>query len=50
MVIPKEILTHISKQVIVLTIMTLGIIYPFMSGDFDRLALTLSTIIQGFGP
>jgi hypothetical protein len=49
MVIPKKILTHISKQVIVLTVLTLGIIYPFMSGDFDRLAFPLSTIIQGFG-
>lgn len=49
MVMPKKILTHISKQVLVLTVLTLGIIYPFMSGDFDRLALSLSTIIQGFG-
>lgn len=27
----------------------MGIIYPFMPGDFDRLAMPLSTIIQGFG-
>lgn len=49
MVMPKTILTHVSKQVIVLAVLTLGIIYPFMSGDFDRLAFPISTIIQGFG-
>jgi len=46
---PKKILTHISKQVLVLAVLTLGNIYPFMSGDFDRLAMPLSMIIQGFG-
>lgn len=45
----KKILTHISNQVIVLTVLILGIIYPFMSGDFDSIAMPLSTIIQGFG-
>jgi len=49
MVMPKKILTHISKQVLVLAVLTLGNIYPFMSGDFDRLAMPLSMIIQGFG-
>jgi len=49
MVMLKKILTHISKQVLVLAVLTLGNIYPFMSGDFDRLAMPLSMIIQGFG-
>jgi hypothetical protein len=49
MVMLKKIIPHISKQVIVLSVLTLGILYPFMSGDFDRLAMPLSTIIQGFG-
>jgi hypothetical protein len=49
MVLSKKILSHISKQVIVLTLLILGIIYPYFSGDFDRLAMPLSTIIQGFG-
>jgi energy-converting hydrogenase Eha subunit A len=49
MVMPKNILTHISKQITVLTVLTMGIIYPFMSGEYDRLAMPLSTIIQGFG-
>jgi hypothetical protein len=44
MVMSKKILSQISKQVIVLTVLTLGIIYPFLSGDFDRLAMPLSTI------
>jgi hypothetical protein len=49
MVTTKTIFTHALKQVIFLTVLTLGIIYPFMSGDFDRLAFPLSTIIQGSG-
>jgi len=49
MVPSKKILSHISKQIIVLTLLILGIIYPYFSGDFDRLAMPLSTIIQGFG-
>lgn len=49
MVTFKKILLHFLKQVIILIFLILGIIYPFMSGDFDRLAMPLSTIIQGFG-
>jgi len=49
MVLSKKTLSHISKQVIVLTLLILGIIYPYFSGAFDRLAMPLSTIIQGFG-
>jgi len=49
MVTSKKILLHCLKQVIILILLIFGIIYPFMSGDFDRLAMPLSTIIQGFG-
>jgi hypothetical protein len=49
MAMSKKILSHISKQVIILTVLILGIIYPFLSGDFDRLAMPLSVMIQGFG-
>lgn len=45
----KKILKHIIRQVIVLTLLTLGIIYPFMSGAYDRLAMPLSTLLQGIG-
>jgi hypothetical protein len=44
-----EPLRHIIVLVVLWAFFTLGIIYPFMSGDFDRLAMPLSTIIQGFG-
>lgn len=46
MVLLKKIWISISLKIIVLT---LGIIYPFMAGDFDSLAMPLSTIIQGIG-
>lgn len=31
------------------TLLTLGIAYPFLSGDYDRLAMPISTMIQVFG-
>jgi hypothetical protein len=31
------------------SMLTLGMIYPFLDGDFDRLAIPISTIIQVFG-
>lgn len=40
---------HIIVLIVLWAFFTLSIIYPFMSGDFDRLAMPLSTIIQGFG-
>jgi hypothetical protein len=45
----KKILLHIASQVIILMVLTVGIIYPFMPGDYDRLAMPLSILIQGLG-
>lgn len=47
--ISKKIMVHIANQLVVLTVLTLGIIYPFMPGEYDRLAMPLSIIIQGIG-
>lgn len=49
MIKAKKIGILISKQAMVLTGMTVGIIYPFMGGAYDRLAMPLSTLLQGIG-
>ncbi|MHC1774886.1 MAG: hypothetical protein AB9834_05670 [Lentimicrobium sp.] len=49
MVISKKIRIHILNQLILLTVLTSGIIYPFLSGEYDRLAMSLSILIQGIG-
>jgi hypothetical protein len=46
-------MTKIGTNIILLLVLTaliaLGIAYPFLSGDYDRLALPISTMIQVFG-
>jgi len=40
---------HIILLVVLTALLTLGIAYPFLSGDYDRLAIPISTMIQVFG-
>ena len=40
---------HIILLVVLTAFLTLGIAYPFLSGDFDELAIPISTMIQVFG-
>lgn len=40
---------HIILLMVLTALLTLGIAYPFLSGDYDRLALPISTMIQVFG-
>ncbi|MFM7092409.1 MAG: hypothetical protein ACKOZZ_16535 [Bacteroidota bacterium] len=46
-------MTKIGTNIILLLVLTaliaLGIAYPFLSGDYDRLAVPISTMIQVFG-
>ncbi len=44
-----NILTHILIHAIVLIVLASATIYPFIPGEYDRLAMPLSTLIQGFG-
>lgn len=45
----KKIATNITLLLVLTTLIALGIAYPYLSGDYDRLALPISTIIQVFG-
>jgi len=40
---------HFTYMIFFVSILTLGMIYPFLKGDFDHLAIPISTIIQVFG-
>ena len=40
---------HIILLMVLTALLTLGIAYPFLSGDYDRLAMPISTMIQVFG-
>jgi len=40
---------HITLLLVLTVLMALGIAYPFLSGDYDRLAVPISTMIQVFG-
>ena len=46
-------MTKLTKQITLLIALTallaLGIAYPFLAGDYDRLATPISTMIQAFG-
>lgn len=44
-----KIATHITLLIVLTALIALGIAYPFLSGDYDRLALPISTMIQVFG-
>lgn len=41
--------TQITLFLVLTALIALGIAYPFLSGDYDRLALPISTMIQVFG-
>lgn len=45
----KKIVTHITLLLVLTGLITLGISYPFLSGDYDQLAVPISTMIQVFG-
>lgn len=40
---------HITLLIFLTALLTLGIANPFLSGDYDRLAMPISTMIQVFG-
>lgn len=40
---------HITLLLVLTTLIALGIAYPFLSGDYDRLAIPISTMAQVFG-
>lgn len=40
---------HITLLLFLTVLMALGIAYPFLSGDYDRLAVPISTMMQVFG-
>lgn len=40
---------HIILLIVLTALLTLGIVYPFFAGDYDRLAIPISTMIQVFG-
>lgn len=42
-------LTHLLRIILVVTGLTLGLVYPFMPGSYDPLARPLSTLIQVMG-
>ncbi len=44
-----KIATHITLLFVLTALIALGIAYPFLSGDYDRLAVPISTMIQVFG-
>ena len=45
----NKFLIRLAQLAIVLAILTMGMIYPFLSGEYDSLAMPLSIIIQGVG-
>lgn len=44
-----KIATHITLLLVLTALIALGVSYPFLSGDYDRLAVPISTMIQVFG-
>lgn len=44
-----KVATHITLLLVLTALIALGIAYPFLSGDYDRLAVPISTMIQVFG-
>jgi len=44
-----KIATHITLLIVLTALIALGISYPFLSGDYDGLAVPISTMIQVFG-
>jgi hypothetical protein len=40
---------HIILLIVLTSLLTLGVAYPFLAGDYDRLAIPISTMIQVFG-
>ncbi|GAB3416158.1 hypothetical protein [Niabella aquatica] len=50
MKVPKyNLVRHITFIIFLTALLTLGIAYPFLKGDYDRLAIPISTMIQVFG-
>ena len=45
----RKIATHITLLLAMTALIAFGIAYPFLSGDYDLLALPISTMIQVFG-
>ncbi|HOZ96937.1 MAG TPA: hypothetical protein PLS07_07505 [Niabella sp.] len=44
-----NLIRHISLIIFLTALLALGIAYPFLTGDYDRLAMPISTMIQVFG-
>ena len=44
-----KIATHIRLLLVLTALIAMGLAYPFLSGDYDRLAVPISTMIQVFG-
>ena len=45
----KELVIHVILLVVLTVLLTFGIAYPFLAGDYDQLAMPISTMIQAFG-
>jgi len=42
-------ITHLVRIILIILLIALCIVYPFLTGGYDSLAMPLSTIAQGFG-
>ena len=42
-------ITHLVRIILIILPIALCVVYPFLPGDYDSLAMPLSTIAQGFG-
>jgi hypothetical protein len=42
-------ITHLVRIILIILLIALCIVYPFLPGEYDSLAMPLSTIAQGFG-
>lgn len=42
-------ITHLVRIILIILVIALSIVYPFLPGEYDSLAMPLSTIAQGFG-
>ena len=42
-------ITHLVRILLIILLIALCIVYPFLPGEYDSLAMPLSTIAQGFG-
>jgi hypothetical protein len=45
----STIIIHLARMAIIILLIVLCIIYPFLPGEYDSLAIPLSTMAQGFG-